>query len=157
MELDVERRERITAPLQLVWDEVDTLDRLLAKIPQAYDYDIVLGGQQATGKARLAWGPVKWTVDVEVLLADLRPFNHLQYVIAVPSLDMRYVATLVVAGAGSSETRLHYRAHLDVGHRMANRLRGMCNELIEDHTHSLVTRVKIRAEQRRLAQERLLR
>jgi hypothetical protein len=33
MEIDVERHERITAPVQLVWDEIDSLEQILAKSP----------------------------------------------------------------------------------------------------------------------------
>jgi hypothetical protein len=39
---------------------------------------------------------------------------------------------------------------------MASRMRGLFNEIAEDQAHSLVHRVKVKAEQRRLAQERLL-
>ena len=34
MELDVERHDRIMAPLQLVWEEMDSLEQILAKSPQ---------------------------------------------------------------------------------------------------------------------------
>ena len=57
---------------------------------------------------------------------------------------------------GDNETKLELRGHLDVRHRMAGRMRGLFNEIAEDQAHSLVHRVKVKAEQRRLAQERLL-
>ena len=57
---------------------------------------------------------------------------------------------------GETETKLDYRGHLDVRHRMAARMRGLFTEIAEDQAHSLVHRVKVKAEQRRLAQERLL-
>ena len=57
---------------------------------------------------------------------------------------------------GEGETKLEYRGRLDVRHRMASRMRGLFNEIAEDQAHSLVHRVKVKAEQRRLAQERLL-
>jgi hypothetical protein len=34
MELEVHRHERIIAPLQLVWEEMDSLEQILAKTPQ---------------------------------------------------------------------------------------------------------------------------
>jgi hypothetical protein len=51
MEIDIERQERIIAPLQLVWEEIDSLEQILAKWPQAFTYDVVPGGQLATIKA----------------------------------------------------------------------------------------------------------
>src|SRR2546423_14104234 len=51
MEIDVERRERIIAPLSLVWDEIDSLD-----------------GARAAAKFRLTWGPLKWPLDVDISL-----------------------------------------------------------------------------------------
>jgi len=68
MELEIQRHERINAPLQLVWEEMDSLDQILAKTPQISEYDVVPGGQKARGRTRLTWGPVKWSVDVEVTL-----------------------------------------------------------------------------------------
>jgi len=64
MELEVERHERIMAPVQLVWEEIDSLEQILAKSPQISHYDVVPGGQRARGSTKLAWGPLKWTVDI---------------------------------------------------------------------------------------------
>jgi len=49
MEIEVERRERIIAPLPLVWDEIDSLD-----------------GARAAARFHLTWGPLKWPLDVDV-------------------------------------------------------------------------------------------
>jgi hypothetical protein len=35
-------------------------------------------------------------------------------------------------------------------------MRGVCSQIVEAHVQGLIHRVKVRAEQRRLAQERLL-
>ena len=156
MELEVHRHERIMAPLQLVWEEMDSLEQILAKSPQISTYDIVPGGQRAHGSSNLAWGPLKWKVDIEAQITDLVPRQRLVFVFDGPSLEVRYQGTLEVLSVGEGETRLDYRGHLDVGHRMAGRMRGLFNEIAEDQAHSLVHRVKVKAEQRRLAQERLL-
>jgi carbon monoxide dehydrogenase subunit G len=156
MEIDIERHERILAPVELVWDEIDTLEKLLAKSPQAFNYDLVPGGQRATAKANLAWGPIKWTLDIEASIEDFRPLQRLVYVIVAPTLELRLEATIDLVVVGDAETRLDYRAKLDLRHRLASRMRGMFNEITEEHTHGLVSRVKVKAEQRRLAQDRLL-
>jgi carbon monoxide dehydrogenase subunit G len=156
MELEVQRHERIMAPLQLVWEEMDSLEQILAKTPQITDYDVVPGGQRARGKTKLAWGPVKWTVEVDVEIVEFVPSQRLGLAIDAPALEVRYEFAIDLAPIGEGETKLDYSGHLNVRHRMASRMRGLFNEIAEDHAHSLVHRVKVKAEQRRLAQERLL-
>jgi carbon monoxide dehydrogenase subunit G len=156
MELEVHRHERILAPLQLVWEETDSLHQILAKSPQISEYDIVPGGQKARGKTRLAWGPVKWTLDIDVEITEFEPRQRIGFSIEAPAMEVRYQAAVDLAAVGDNETKLEYRGHLDVQHRMANRMRGLFNEIAEDQAHSLINRIKVKAEQRRLAQERLL-
>lgn len=156
MELDVDRHDRIMAPLQLVWEEMDSLEQILAKAPQVSEYEVVPGGQKARGKTRLAWGPVKWTLDLEIQIVEFQPLQRIGITFDGPALEVLYRAVVDVARVGESETKLDYRGHLDVRHRMAGRMRGLFNEIAEDHAHSLIQRVKVKAEQRRLAQERLL-
>jgi carbon monoxide dehydrogenase subunit G len=156
MELDVQRHDRIMAPLQLVWEEIDSLEQILAKTPQISEFDIVPGGQKARGKARLAWGPVKWTSDLEMEITDFQPPNRIAFFIEGPALEVRVDAVVELTRVGENETKIEYRGHLDVRHRMANRMKGLFNEIAEDHAHSVVHRAKVKAEQRRLAQERLL-
>jgi carbon monoxide dehydrogenase subunit G len=156
MELEVHRHERIMAPLQLVWEEMESLEQILAKTPQISEYEVVPGGQKARGKTRLAWGPVKWTVDLEVEITEFEPRQRIGFSVDGPSLEVHYRATVEVTPVGDNETKLQLDGHLDVRHRMASRMRGLFNEIAEDQAHSLVNRVKVKAEQRRLAQERLL-
>ena len=156
MELDVHRHDRITAPLKLVWEEMDSLEQILAKTPQISEYEVVPGGERARGKARLAWGPVKWTVDLEVEVVEFVPLQRISFTVDGPALEVHYRVMVELAPVGESETKLDLRGHLDVRHRMANRMRGLFNEIAEDQAHSLVNRVRVKAEQRRLAQERLL-
>ena len=156
MEVEVQRHERIMAPLQLVWEEMGSLEQILAKSPQVSEYDVAPGGQKARGKTKLAWGPVKWTVELEVAIVDIQPRQHLTFTIDGPTLEVHSEATIELASIGENETKLDYRGHIDVQHRMAGRMRGLFNEIAEDQAQSLVHRVKVKAEQRRLAQERLL-
>ncbi|MEW6471339.1 MAG: SRPBCC family protein [Actinomycetota bacterium] len=156
MELEVHRQERILAPIQLVWEEMDSLDQILSKAPQISEYEVVPGGQRARARTRLAWGPVKWTLDIEAEIIDFVPLQRIGYSVDGAALEVRHEATVELTPVGENETKLEYRGHLDVRHRMAGRMRGLFNEVAEDHAHSFIHRVKVKAEQRRLAQERLL-
>lgn len=93
MELDVQRHERIMAPLQL-WEEIDSLDSILAKTPQISEFDIVPGGQKARGKARLAWGPVKWTSDLAMEITDIQPPHRIAFSIDAPALEVHMDAVM---------------------------------------------------------------
>lgn len=99
---------------------------------------------------------MKWTVDLDVTIVEIQPPRRLTFAIAGPALEVCSEATIELASIGAYETKLGYRGHLGVRHRIAGRMRGLFNEIAEDQAHSLVHRVKARAEQRRLAQERLL-
>jgi len=156
MELEVHRYDRVMAPIQMVWEEMDSLDQILAKSPQISEYEVVPGGQKARGKAKLAWGPVKWTLDLEVEIIEFAPRQRISVSVDAPAMEVRYQVTVELTQVSENETKLELRGHLDVRHRMAGRMRGLFNEIVEDHAHSLVHRVKVKSEQRRLAQERLL-
>jgi hypothetical protein len=112
LEIEVERCERILAPITLVWDEIDSLDR-----------------ERAARTFHITWGPLKWPLDVNV--------------------------SIQLTAFGGSETRLQCRGHLETRHRVAAGMRRACNEVVERHVQEMIQMVKVRAEQRRLAHERL--
>lgn len=157
MELEMSHQERIGAPVNLVWSEMNSLEQILARTPQISDIDVNPGGQRAHGKARLAWGPVKWAVDLEVAITDFVPGERLGFTVDGPSLELHYEVRVELSAIGAAETRLDYHGALEVHHRVASRMRGLFNEIAEEQAHSFVHRVKVTAEQRRLAIERLLR
>ena len=144
MELEIQRHERINAPLQLVWEEMDSLEQILAKSPQISEYDVVPGGQRARGKTKLAWGPVKWTVDVEVEITEFEPRQRLGFAIEGPSLEVRYEGTIDLAPIGEGETKLEYRGRLDVRQSLRRFLAFHLSRLNQ-------FRLLVRIERRRIA------
>ena len=156
MEIDLERHEHVTAPITLVWEEVGSLEQILTKTPLAQNYEISAGGERATFQVHLAWGPVKWTVDAEITRLTLDEPHAISVAIASPSLDVEYLATIELTSVGSGDTKLSYRGHLECRHRLASRLRGMLTDMAEEHMYGVLNRAKVRSEQRRLAQDRLL-
>ena len=156
MEIDFERHEHVTAPITLVWDEVGSLEQILTKTPLAQNYELSAGGERATFQVHLAWGPMKWTVDADLTLLALDEPRAISVAMAGPSLDVEYRATIELTSVGSGDTKLSYRGHLESRHRLASRLRGMLTDMAEEHMYGVLNRAKVRAEQRRLAQDRLL-
>jgi hypothetical protein len=156
VQTDYKRNARIVAPVQLVWDELSTLDAILTKSVQFITYDLAADGSSARFKANLTWGPLKYPIEGTAAVDESTPRELTRYVVNVPQVGLRYSATIRIAPGSATETTLDYSGDLEIDHRLAGRMRGLFNELIEEHIHVLTSRVKTRAEQRRLADERLL-
>lgn len=54
------------APLALVWDELSSLDHILAKTRHISRYEVLVGGERARGQTTFTWGPVRKSVDLDV-------------------------------------------------------------------------------------------
>ena len=156
MHSDYKRSARIAAPVQMVWDEMNDLDAILAKSTQFVSYDLAADGRSAQIKGNLTWGPLKYAVDGRVSLDESIARELTRYVMTVPQLGLRYTGAMRITPGSATETTLDYNGDLEIEHKMAGRMRGLFNDLLEEHIHGLTTRVKARAEQRRLADERLL-
>jgi hypothetical protein len=156
VQTDFKRNARIVAPVQFVWDEMSTLDAILTKSVQFLTYNLAADGNSARFKANLTWGPLKYPIEGTAAVDESAPRELTRYVVAVPQIGLRYSATIKITPGSATETTLDYSGDLEIDHRLAGRMRGLFNELIEEHIHGLTTRVKTRAEQRRLADERLL-
>lgn len=156
MQTDYQRNARIVAPVQLVWDEMNDLDAILTKSTQFVTYDLAADGRSARFSSNLTWGPLKYAIEGAATIEETAPRERTRYVVTVPQLGMRYGATIKIAPSSATETVLDYTGGLEIEHRLAGRMRGLFNDLIEEHIYGLTTRVKSRAEQRRLADERLL-
>jgi hypothetical protein len=156
VQTEFHRSTRIVAPVPLVWEEMATLDAILAKSPQFLSYQLAPGGESAQVSANLSWGPLKYPLEGTAQVQGVEPHRQTTYVFAAPSIGLHYAGTLHIAPGGAAETALEYSGELEIEHRMAARMRGLFSEVIEDHIHGLTSRVKTRAEHRRLAEERLL-
>ena len=156
MELQIEHCERLLAPLEFVWDEMDSLDQLLAKTVHLAGYDVLANGERALARTTLSWGPMKRTVHLDVTLLGIVAHRQIRYTIEASSLDSRLESSIDLIPLGPDETKLDYRAAVEVRHRLAAHLRGVVHEMTEEHAVGIIDRVKARSEKRRLAEERLL-
>ena len=132
-----------------------SLCQVLAKTRHISDWEVAPGGQHARGRTRFAWGPLKRTVEFEMTLLGVAAERQIRYVIEVLSLETRVETEIDLALAGMNETRLHYRSLLAAGNR-AVRMCHLFRDLIEEQADHILHQVKVKAEQRRLAHERLL-
>jgi hypothetical protein len=116
MELQFERRERIMAPLPLVSEELDSLDRLLGKTAYLAGYHVLPGGDRASAKITLNWGPLKQIVDLDVTLLGALDHRQIRYAIEAPRLNSRLEGAIDLIPLGRSETMLDHRGAVDVEH-----------------------------------------
>ena len=156
MELTIAQDERISAPLHLVWDELGSLDRILAKTPLMSRCEIVPDGGRARAKADLAWGPFRWTVELDVMLLGLIDQRQIRYVIEAKRMAARAETTVDLVPTGQIETKLAYCELVEVGRRAGGQLRRLVKDMAEEHAHNFLHKVKVKSEQRWLAHERLL-
>lgn len=156
MQLDFDRQLRITAPVAAVWEEMDSLAAIMAKSPQLDTTAIAAGVRDTPFTAHLSWGPFHHDVVGTAELPECEPERSVTYTLTVPSLIAQWTGNMQLAAVGPDITTLDYSGRLDLNHRLAPRMRGMFQELAEEHVHTLTDRVKSRAERRRLAQDRLL-
>lgn len=153
---DFKRNTRIVAPVPMVWDEIASLEDILAKTPQLMNYQLAADGTSAQVEAKLSWGPIKFAVDGTAVIDESKPRECTRYVVTIPQLGLRYAGTMRITPGDAKETTLDYDGGLEIDHKLAGRMRGLFSELLEEHIHGLTMRVKTRAEQRRQADERLL-
>jgi carbon monoxide dehydrogenase subunit G len=154
VELQIERRERVMAPLALVWDELNSLDQILAKTLHVTRYEL-LSRDRARGSTTLTWGPVKKTLDLDVALLGIVAERQIRYAIEARRVESRFEASIDLILLGLNETKLDYHATLEVRHRLAVRMRHPLGEMTEESVDRIIGCVKARSEKRRLAEERL--
>jgi carbon monoxide dehydrogenase subunit G len=156
VDIDFERHERIGAPIERVWEEVGSLDEILAKSPHVSAHHMLPDGHAAELQVQLKWGPVKRTIKPVAKLVDVRPCEGLLLVIDAPTMDLHFKGTMSLDPGGEAETVLTYCTHLESAHGLSERMRPALSEMLESHVHDLVDGVKARAERHHQAAEQLL-
>lgn len=155
MEVRSSTEARIAAPVELVWELIDSVESILGRIPEALKVEVAATVTKARIRLLLSWGPVRWTVDGETRLEDVRKEEHLLLVTELPRLDMRFEGAMDLSRLGVAETALSYGGRLTSGRRLIGALEPMFSDLLEVHVQSLVGRVKQLAEQHHQAETRL--
>lgn len=155
IEADHTRSVRVAAPIDMVWDELGSLDRLMKQIPEVAYVRLEPDGRTAHITTSLAWGPISWKF-ANVSLAVSRPPHQLQWCVHASSLQLDFEGTFDLAPAAvRNETLLTYRGSLRCRHRLLSRLRGALASSLEGHVNSLTERLAVLAAQHTEAKARL--
>jgi carbon monoxide dehydrogenase subunit G len=155
VELEFDWHERVAAPLQAVWNEVLSLEKILTNSPPAFTWDSIPGTDRASVTIVLPLGPLKWSIACQAQTEELRPAERIIFTIDGPSAELHFRGVIDVQPLGETETKLSYSATVESQHRFANRLRGLLSEILEGQVRGLVSVVRAKAQRRQRAQERL--
>jgi carbon monoxide dehydrogenase subunit G len=149
--LYIERSERMLAPIPFVWEEVSSLDRVLAQSVHVTNYEATVNGDRARGSTMHSRGPVKKTLILEATLLGVVEERQIRYAIEGCSVGTRFEANIDLIPLGATETKLNCQGALEVGHRLASHLSHVLDDMTEEYVTVLIDRVKAHSEQRRPA------
>ena len=142
---------RVSAPVEWVWEELATLDVILAATPSALVTEVALGGRMASLTLRRGWGPLSRVTQGHATLQPVHLRHHLLVGLHLPDLGLDYHGRIDLLPAGADQTRLRYQAHLRCPHRGARRSPMVLRSLVEDHVRAVIGTAQRRAERHHLA------
>jgi uncharacterized membrane protein len=155
LEADHETTVRVMAPIEGVWEEIRTIDRLLAFMHRVERFEAQPDGRTARVWSRLAWGPLDWELEGSVALTEAVTPRRLAWSGVIPRLGLTVEGVLELAPGAHDETVLCYRAALRCDHHLVARLEGVLTAGLEDHVETFTARVATLAAQHAQAKQRL--
>jgi carbon monoxide dehydrogenase subunit G len=155
-EVSYEVMVRTEAPVEAVWDEVSTLDRLLGHVPAISSVE--LGPDGMTGSftfvlSRL--GRLWKRLETRATVTEVTPPSRLQWRLETPSLEWDFAGTYELTPVGTDETTLVYRGTMRFSDRYAGPLQPIHAEVLEEHLDTLANRIAARAARHTLAERTL--
>lgn len=157
METASERRLRARAPLEAVWAESATLERLLVHPPEIVRFEVAPGGDHAALEVRLAWGRFDWNLDGTARRTGCVTHEGVSVEVELPGLNLAFQAKVELSAAAEGETNVTYRGRLASENPLVNRLAAAFKGITEFHVRSTVENLAAAAERRFQAEEQLLR
>jgi hypothetical protein len=149
-----ERTVRIDAPVAAVWNEIATLDQLLARAPEVVAVVPHADPRRATFRARLVWGRfLAWNVDAEAKILEAVPRTHLLYTSDFPKLRAHYQGIFALAPGASDVTIFGYRGSFVCRHHFARLMTWALSLVMKDHVDTVTSSVARLAAQHTLFEE----
>jgi hypothetical protein len=143
---------RTAAPLDAVWDELHTLERLLEHTPTVSSFEVDPGGGHASFTGSLVRWPASWRSlpgRAEIVAAE--PERRLEWIVTIPDVQLRFAGTFELDPVAAEETNLTYSGVLRCDHRLASRLGRVLAVILESSMDALATRTASRAARRTAA------
>ena len=143
---DYEITLRVDAPVSAVWEEISTLDQLLARAPEVLSVEPhPREPDRAIWQGRMVWGRLRWNVDGDARILERKAGKHLLFSSEIPTLDARYQGIFVLAPGAKDVTVLGYRGSFVCRHRLHRFMKPALTFVLKDHVETVATRVAHRA------------
>jgi hypothetical protein len=143
---DYEITLRVDAPASAIWEEISTLDQLLARAPEVVSVEPHPGEpDRAIWKGRMVWGRLQWNVDGDARILERKAGKHLLFSSEIPTLDAHYQGIFVLAPGAKDVTVLGYRGSFVCRHRLHRFMKPALTFVLKDHVETVATRVARRA------------
>lgn len=137
---------RVDAPVSAVWEEISTLDQLLARAPEVVSVEPhPREPDRAIWQGRMVWGRLQWNVDGDARILERKAGEHLLFSSEIPTLDAHYQGIFVLAPGAKDVTVLGYRGSFVCRHRLHRLMKPALTFVLEDHVETVATRVARRA------------
>jgi carbon monoxide dehydrogenase subunit G len=131
---------RIEAPLDAVWEEIRTIDRILKRAPEVDEFELEPDGR-ATWRGRFVSGRFHRDVIGRAEIVDLAEGRNVTYTTTIPTLEARFNGIFALAPGGEDVTVMGYRGAFVCRHRFAWLMRQPLTAILEDHVLSVPARV----------------
>jgi hypothetical protein len=143
---DYEITLRVDAPASALWEEIATLDQLLARAPEVISVEPHPGEpDRAIWQGRMVWGRLQWNVEGDARVLERNAGEHLLFSSEIATLDAHYQGIFVLAPGGKDVTVLGYRGSFVCRHRLHRFMKPALTFVLKDHVETVATRVARRA------------
>jgi hypothetical protein len=143
---------RAAAPLDIVSDELGTLERVLQNIPTVSSFEVDPDGRHASFTGALTRWPASWrSFPGQAEIASSEPSRRLEFTVTVPDVGLRFVGTFELDFVEAEETKLTYWGVLRCNHPLVAHLKHVLTGILETHIHAVATRIASRAARRTAA------
>jgi|SRR5581483_5644138 carbon monoxide dehydrogenase subunit G len=155
LERSYERTVRIGAPLEGLYEELDSVHGLARFIPQLDSS--VLGSDDSRGACRgvFSIGPLSYEVDGDMTVERAVPLHSLEIALRAPSLRLELEGAFEFMVSAQDETTLRYSATIRSAHPLLRRMPSALTGALEEHVDTTTDLISVRARQYTQAKRRL--
>jgi len=143
----------VAAPIDAVWAQISTLERVLAHVSEASDVVLEADGR-VRFRARLRWGPFGYALAGVGVITEMRAPAELRCELRMPAAGATVVDRFELTEVSGSETSLRVVVDAQLG-QLARRISGVAVDAVEVHARRLAANAAGRAERHWQAEQRL--
>ena len=147
LERSYERTVRVGAPVDRLYEQMDSVHGLARFIPQLESS--VLGADDDRGVCRglFSIGPLSYEVDGNMTVDRVVPLHNLEIALRAPSLRLELDGQFEFLVGAQDETTLRYAATIRSTHPLLRRMPSSLTGALEEHVDTTTDLIAVRARQ----------